>query len=143
MTKLRGIFALLVFAGLVFLNCSSENEPEPVAPPIMFQGKVSVENRSEIIIYLLDFTQTRGDRRQNINLGIRLSPDHTYFLHNILDQGGQLFPGGDKISIRFVAVAPDPNDPNRPLFDNTVNLTVNGSSIIQVKSGGQYGISPG
>jgi hypothetical protein len=77
-------------------------------------------------------------------MGNGLGPGFSLPLHNIIDpDGGLIFPGGDRVTVHFAAEQRDPNNPSQPLFQNSVQLTVNGSFILQVKSGGSYDVSPG
>lgn len=91
----------------------------------------------------MDYTHNRGVDRASAELGIILLPAHAYYLHNLLDQGGgQMFSGGDKVSVHFISQEPNPDDPSQPLYERRVEHTINGSVIIQVKSGGDYVIRP-
>jgi hypothetical protein len=96
------------------------------------------------MIRVLGYTQQRGDATVTMNLGVHLFSNQNYYLQNLIEHDmGQMFPGGDIVTVSYVADAPDPDDPTQPLFRNTVELTVNGTFFIQVKNGGLYSISPG
>lgn len=133
----------IIPTALLVMACSS-GEDVPNSPPVLASGRISVHNETISPIRLLDFTQKRGEREEHAVLDIRVYSQQTRSLINLIDGGDtDIFPGGDRIQITFVSEAPDPNDPNNPLFENTASLTVNGSNIISVKSGGEYGIGPG
>ncbi len=134
------IFLILAIFGI--LGCS-DGENVPSGPPILFDGEITVSNDADVTIRLVEFEQIRGDLEYHGDMNVRVYPGIRYSLRNEIDGGESLiFPGGDQVSVKFVADVPDPGDPNRPLFENTVNLTVNGSAVIVVKSGGEYNIGP-
>ncbi len=136
-------FAMML---IIAAGCS-RNKPVnsvPVPPRTPQTGRISVQNNSLVSIMISGYSQVRGNQRNQIQLYVHLLPGQNFYLHNIIDPGqSQLFPGGDQISMQYWADAPDPSNPSDPLFHDTVQLTVDGNLIIQVKSGGDYGISPG
>ncbi len=125
----------------------SRNKPVnsvPAPPRLPQVGRISVQNNSLVSIMISGYSQVRGGQRNQIQLYVHLLPGQIFYLHNLIEPAqGQLFPGGDQVSMQYWADAPDPSNPGEPLFHNTVQLTVDGNLIIQVKSGGDYGISPG
>ncbi len=134
------IFLILAIFGI--LGCS-DGENVPSGPSILFDGEITVSNDADVTIRLVEFEQTRGDLEYHGDMNVRVYPTIRYRLRNEIDGGESLiFPGGDQVSVKFVADVPDPGDPELPLFENTVNLTVNGSTVIIVKSGGEYNIGP-
>ena len=135
------IFLISAFFGI--LGCS-DSENIPSGPPVLLDGEITISNDADVTIRLVEFTQIRGDLEYHGDMNIRVYSNIRYSLRNKLDPGELIvFPGGDQVSVKFVADAPDPGDPERPLFENTVDLTVNGSTVIVVKSGGEYNIGPG
>lgn len=140
--KISAIGAALI--AIMFLACSGDEDTSPMGPPALFKGKISLLNNSGIPIRVLGYTQTRGTQQINVQLGIHMFPDQTLYLHDMIDgDHGLFFPGGDRIRVSYFAEAPDPDNPGQPLFSNSVELTVNGTLTIQVKSGGEFGIYPG
>lgn len=136
-------FLLIVLSlGLFYFSCT--DDPKPSGPPTYYQGRLSVQNESDVSIVIVDMTQRRGAQVVHKQLGNSLGPGFSLALLNIIDpDGGLIFPGGDKVTIHFAADQRDPNNPSQPLFQNSVQLTVNGSFVLQVKSGGSYDINPG
>jgi hypothetical protein len=135
-----GLFLILAICGI--LGCS-DGENTPSGPAVLFDGQITVSNDASVIIRLVEFTQVRGDLEYNGDMNVRVYPNIRYNLRNRLDGGESvIFPGGDRVWVRFVADVPDPGDPEQPLFENTVNLMVNGNTVVVVKAGGQYSIGP-
>ena len=144
MTAKRGfLFLWLPILGLLILfACSKDNKPS--GPPTYYQGGLAVANQSEVPITIVEMIQKRGTQEVHLRMGNSLHPGFSLPLHNIIDEGNSLiFPGGDKVTVQFVAEEPDPNNPGQPLFQNSVQLTINGNIVLQVKSGGHYEISGG
>ena len=141
--KLKQLILLVVVSGLLcVLSCA--HDPKPSGPPTYYQGRLSVQNSSDVSIVIVDMTQRRGAQVVHRQLGNALGPGFSLALLNIIDPGGGLiFPGGDKVTVHFAADERDPNNPSQPLFQNSVQLTINGSFVLQVKSGGAYDINPG
>jgi hypothetical protein len=138
------ISAVLLISLLTLLACSHKGNNNPYEPVAPQKGKVNIINNSDVSIRLLSYKQARGSQQIEVPLSVHIFPGDNIFLRNKLDEGDtQIFPGGDIITIRYMADVADPHNPGEPLFQNTVDLTVNGSLDIQVKSGGDYGISPG
>jgi hypothetical protein len=135
----------LIITLVLLLGCSHDKTDEPVGPPpTPSSGRVSLLNNSEVSVMIAGYTQLRGGESRQVNLYVHLFPGNTFYLHNLFEpEQGQLFPGGDKISLLYRADSPDPSNPSQPLFQETVELIVNGDLTIQIKSGGEYGISPG
>lgn len=76
-------------------------------------------------------------------LNIKIFPRQHYYLKNKIDGGNtDIFPGGDKVWVKFKSEAYDPEHPGNPLFENTIALIVNGNNTVTVKSGGDYSIGP-
>ncbi len=137
---LAGIFAALVL--VVILGCS-DGEYSPSGPSVLLNGEITITNDAGITIRLVEFTQVRGDLEYRSDINVRVYTGVRYNLRNRLDPGQSIiFPGGDRVSVKFVADAPHPGDPERPLFENTVGLTVDGNTLIVVKSGGEYNTGP-
>lgn len=135
------IWLILALSGV--LGCS-DNENTPSGPIILHDGEITITNDAEVNIRLREFTQIRGDLEYHGDMNVRVYSNGRYSLRNRLDPGElTVFPGGDRISVRFIADAPDPGDPERPLFENTVDLTVDGNTVIVIKSGGDYSMGPG
>lgn len=138
---IAGILLILALFGI--LGCS-DNENTPSGPTVLIAGEITITNDSEVTIRLVEFIQIRGDLEYHGDMDARVYSNIRYSLRNRLDPGeSTIFPGGDRVSVRFVADAPDPGHPELPLFENTVNLTVDGNTMIVVKSGGDYSMGPG
>lgn len=135
--------AFLMASGLILLAVSCSQDKGPYHPPYLVSGKVSIYNQSGVRIRLMEFTQKRGDEEVTVILDRRVNSGFRYFFINQLDAGGtDIFPGGDYIEVHYVADVPYPGQPNRPLFDQTFNHTVNGVTTYYVKSGGRYTVQP-
>lgn len=133
---------LLILAIFCILGCS-DGENTPSGPAVLFDGQITVSNDANVSIRLVEFTQVRGDLEYNGDMNVKVYPTIRYNLRNELDGGESvIFPGGDRVWVKFVADVPDPGDPEQPLFENTVNLTVNGNTVVVVKAGGEYSIGP-
>ena len=144
MVKSPRIAALWMMLAFIPILACSKNDPAPSSPPIFYQGRVSLENSSGVTIRLVGFAQMRGQTRVERELDVHLFTGQMYYFLNLIDPNqGHIFAGGDQITVRYVADEFDPDDPSQPLFQNSVQLTVNGSLVILVKGGGEYGISPG
>ncbi len=131
-------FGLMI---LISLSCSSEKKVN--GPLIQYQGKISITNESYIRVYLVDYKQTRGEIQHSEHLNYLLFPGARFNLPNRLDpENGDIFPAGDNIDVRYVSAETMPGDPSTPLFDYTVSLSVNGNSVVHIKGGGDFGISP-
>ena len=140
LTGTARVFLILAICGI--LGCS-DGENVSSGPPVLFDGQIAVSNDADVTIRLVEFEQTRGDLEYHGDMNVRVYPHIRYSLRNELDGGESLiFPGGDQVSVKFVADVPDPGDPELPLFENTVNLTVNGNTVVVVKAGGEYSIGP-
>jgi hypothetical protein len=140
MVKRVTVFVLLL--GLIVgISCSENNKPYD--PVYLREGKISVFNQSGVRIRLMEFTQKRGEDQVSTVLNRSVSSGFRYFFINLLDGGeSEMFPGGDKITIRYIADVPNPDDPTRPLFDQTIGHTINGITVYYVKSGGRYSVQP-
>jgi hypothetical protein len=124
------------------LGCSS-GENNPTVAPVYFDGEITITNDTDVNIRLVDYTQVRDGEEYNSDMNVRVYIDQRYILWNYLDGGdSHVFPGGDRVWVSYIADVPDPGDPDSPLFENTASLTVNGSTVIVVKSGGEYSIGP-
>jgi PKD repeat protein len=133
---------LLVLPVFCILSCS-DGENTPSGPAVLFDGQITVSNDANVAIRLVEFTQVRGDLEYNGGMNVKVYPTIRYNLKNELDGGESvIFPGGDQVWVRFVADVADPGDPEQPLFENTVDLTVNGNTVVVVKAGGEYSIGP-
>ncbi len=143
---MRSAFSIILLFGLILISgCSSNKTDDPVSPPpTPRNGRVSLINNSEVSIRLIGYTHVSGSESRQVQLYVHLLPGHIFYLHNLIDPDqGQLFPGGDRVTVLYMADEPDPSNPSNPLFRETVELIIDGNLIIQVKSGGEYGISPG
>jgi hypothetical protein len=137
--RLTILFALL---GIIIASGCSENN-EPFNPSYKRDGKISVFNQSGVRIRLLDITQIRGEEEASAMLNRTLNSGFRYYFKNILDGGdSEIFKGGDMVIIHFRADVPNPDDPSRPLFENTISHTINGVTEYYVKTGGRYSIQP-
>lgn len=137
---MAGMFPILAL--FCILGCS-DNENTPSGPIILHDGEITITNDAEVSIRLVEFTQIRVDLNYHGDINVRVYSNGRYNLRNRLDPGETtVFPGGDRVSVRFIADVPDPGDPELPLFENTVNLTVNGNTMIVIKSGGAYSVGP-
>jgi hypothetical protein len=135
------ILGLAVIATLT--ACSGEDSTNTIGPAPKIQGRVSVTNSSIYWIEIIDYVHSRGRDSVRVEMGSELYPGYTTYLRNAIDPArGQIFEGGDNVRVRFRALEPDPGNPGQPLFQNTVDLIVNGSQTIQIKDGGEYSISP-
>lgn len=144
--QLRIVLPVLLMSALFFISCSHNTPSKPYEPVAPLHGRIYLLNNSEVPIRILGYTQIRGTQSVDTPLWIHIFPGETFFLHNRIDPDNvdtQIFPGGDRLNIRYAAEVPDPDNPGQPLFRNTVELTVNGTIEIQVKSGGEFGIYPG
>lgn len=132
---------LSLFGLLLSLGCSENNNPYD--PVYLREGKISIFNQSGVRIRLMEFTQKRGAEEVSAVLDRSLGIGFRYFFINLLDGGeSDMFPGGDMITVRYIADVPNPDDPTRPLFDQTIGHTINGITVYYVKSGGRYSIHP-
>ncbi len=135
------VLLILALAGI--LGCSDSGNG-PSGTPVLLDGEITITNNAEVTIRLVEFTQKRGDLEYNGDMNVRVYSSVSYSLKNRLDPGeSAVFPGGDRVWVKFVSNAPDPGNPELPLFENTVALTVNGNALIIVKSGGDYNVGPG
>jgi hypothetical protein len=143
MIVLRNLRLGLVLVGFLFIACSHEDSG-PSSPPIPTQGKILIVNQADVPIRLTDFVQVRGGHQYNGQLNYMLFAGYTYYFHNKIDPGNSdTFPGGDLLTVHYVAAVYDPGRPDQPLFEDTVHLAVDGTTIIHVKTGGSYSIDPG
>jgi hypothetical protein len=132
----------MVLAGLVLCLSCSDND-KPFHPGVLREGKVSIYNQSGVRIRLLDFTQSRDGEEVSVVINRSLNSGFRYFLLNMLDGGDtDIFPGGDYITVRYRSEVANPDDPMTPLFDQTIDHTVNGITVYYVKTGGRYTVSP-
>ncbi len=139
-TRIAILFSIVLLCCV--MACSDENQA-PSGPIQRLSGKVVVSNGSNYIIQLVQYTHRRGGRQATVQLERNLNPGFSFYLRNALDNNrGEIFEGGDIVQVRFRALESDPEEPGQPLFQNTVELTVNGSQMIHVKDGGDYSISP-
>ncbi len=137
---LAGIILILALSGV--FGCS-DGDYAPSGSPVLLDGEIIITNDAEVTIRLVEFTQIRGDLEYHGDMNVRVYSGVRYNLKNRLDPGNSIiFPGGDQIWVKFVANVPDPGNPELPLFENTVDLTVNGNAVIIVKSGGAYDVGP-
>ncbi len=133
---------ITALSALSILACSGDDYSS--GPATFAEGTISVFNESVVAIKLTDFVQTRGDLEHRSLLNITVYPNQSRYLRNMLDDGeSTIFPGGDGVSVKYRANVSDPNNPGRPLFENTASLVINGDNTILVKSGGDFGIGPG
>ncbi len=140
MVKRVTIFLVLMGLAICF-GCSENNNPYD--PVYLREGKISLFNQSGVRIRLMEFTQKRGDEEVSAVLDRSLGIGFRYFFNNLLDEGeSDMFPGGDMITVRYIADVPNPDDPTRPLFDQTIGHTINGITVYYVKTGGRYTVQP-
>jgi len=139
-SKLSILLALFFMVGMV---ACSEEKNMPSGPIQRIKGKIAVLNESDVSIVLVRYIHIRGDSQAMDDLGTILYPGYTTYLINILDgDNSQLFLGGDVVRVEFESRERNPDNHRQPLFDGTADLVVNGSQVIHVKDGGEYGISP-
>jgi len=140
MFKRVGIF--LILAGMVLcLGCTGNDNP--YHPGYLREGKVSIYNQSGVRIRILEFTQTRGEEQISVVLNRSINSGFRYYFLNLLDgDDSDIFPGGDYITVRYRSEVANPDDPMTPLFDQTIDHTVNGITVYYVKSGGRFSIHP-
>jgi hypothetical protein len=141
-----GKIALAALFGLIALTSCSHKKSNPIAPapPIPQEGRIAVVNNSNVSIRIAGYTHVRGSVNQSVELWVHIFPSQDFILHNLIDPGqSQLFPGGDVITVLYYADERDPSNPSQPLFQETVQLTVDGNRLIQVKGDGKYSIFPG
>lgn len=137
------IRVILILPAVLILACSN-GENNPTIAPVYFDGEITITNDSDASIRLIDFTQRRGSEEYYAEMNVRVHTNQRYLLWNLLDGGdSHVFPGGDRVWVTFVSTVQDPNDPDNPLFENTASLTVNGNTVIVVKSGGEYSFGEG
>jgi hypothetical protein len=138
----KRITIFLILAGLILCLACTGNE-KPFHPGILREGRVSIFNQSGVRIRLLDYTQSRGDEEISTVLNRSINSGFRYYFINLLDgDDSDIFPGGDRITVRYRSIVSDPNDPLTPLFDHTIGHTVNGITVYYVKTGGRYTVSP-
>jgi hypothetical protein len=141
---MKGLITIIL--GLAIIAGCSDHKPNTPSgpPPAPRKGTVSLVNNSGVSIRLVGYTQTRGIRREQVQLNSHLFASQTFYLHNLIDPDqDRIFPGGDRVAVQYYSEIPDPSNPSQPLFRETVELTIDGNAIIQVKSGGEFDISPG
>ena len=137
----RLVILLSLFGILLGIGCSDNNNPYD--PVFLREGKISLFNQSGVRIRLMEFTQKRGDEEVSAVLDRSLGTGFRYFFINLIDGGeSEMFPGGDMITVHYIADVPNPDDPTRPLFENTIGHTINGITVYYVKTGGRYSIHP-
>jgi|WetSurMetagenome_2_1015567.scaffolds.fasta_scaffold1036182_1 hypothetical protein len=142
--KVRVLLAALF--SLVFLAGCSHRKPVSYVsePPIPQTGRVAISNNSTVSVRIAGYVQTRGSEIRTVELWVHIFPGQNFTLHNLLDtDAGQLFNGGDKVTVYYISDATVPGNPWTPLFSETVEVTVDGNLMIYVNSDGLYTISPG
>jgi len=133
---------LLLFSSMFIFGCS-EGDKIPTNP-IYTSGNCVIFNEANVPIRLLEYSQIRGELSYNSVLNRRVNPGFSYSLINEFDGGNSdRFPARDMIIVHFIADTPDPNAPERPLFENTIDRAVNGNTTILVKTGGDFSVAPG
>jgi hypothetical protein len=145
MKSVTGITLAALMGLIVLVSCSHKSgNPISPAPPIPQEGRIALVNNSNVSIRIAGYSHIRGSQIQSVQLWVHIFPSQDFILHNLIDPGqNQLFQGGDIVSVYYSADAPDPSNPSQPLFQETVQLTVDGNRLIQVKGDGKYAISPG
>ena len=133
-------FSLIIILG-VLSSCSKEG---PVEPENFISGYIVFKNSTQYYsITITHITQRRGSETESSNAELLVPIGYSRRLNNLID-GGQIFPGGDDVMLTFESVARHPQEPENPLFERTLTLTVNGTQNIQVKGQqGEYEIQGG
>ncbi|HBC46356.1 MAG TPA: hypothetical protein DCZ43_04860 [candidate division Zixibacteria bacterium] len=142
--KVRVILAALL--SLVLLVGCSHKKPTSYMPepPIPQTGRVGINNNSEVSVRIAGYVQTRGSEIRQVELWVHIFPGQNFILHNLIDtDAGQLFNGGDKVTVYYVSDATVPGNPWTPLFSETVEVTIDGNLMIYVNSDGLYTVMPG
>ena len=130
----RFVLILTVLIALAFISCSKDSAYEPPGPQ---SGTITFYNSlpyTSIVITRVD--HLRGATKEFATPEYIIRGGSHKAIANLID-GGYEFPGGDDVSIDFESVARHPAQHERPLFERTVVLTVNGTQNINVK--GQQG----
>jgi hypothetical protein len=134
----RPTILVLLISTFILLACAHNNKPS--GPVIYYDGKLSISNKGEVPITIVEMTQKRGTKEVRLEMGNSLHPGFSYALHNIIDRdGGLVFPGGDKVTVKFASQEYNSID---PYFQDTVQLTVNGNIMVQIKYDGRYTVNP-
>ena len=139
MKKLTILF--LIFALSLLSGCSKK---APDEPENFISGYIIFKNSTQYYsIYITHLVQRRSGETESTSANILVPVGYSRRLNNLID-GGQIFPGGDDVTITFESLARHPQEPENPLFRRTVTLTVNGTQNIQVKGQqGEYDIQGG
>jgi len=129
--------ALTIFCVLASLLACGQKSTEPET---LSSGKITFINSSYYTIILTTMIQSRPGDNATDELNRQMPPYFRVEINNLLD-GGVIFPGGDNISINFESLARQPDNPDRPLFERVVVLTVNGPQNVRIKGqNGEYEI---
>lgn len=136
--RYRVLFILPIMASLIMIACQKDN---PAEHKNFYDGYITFINTTSQAIILVDMTQTRGGETFSRALNLTVIPyGGRTNIENLMD-GGDIFPGGDYVAIRFRSTDYLPHEPDTPRFERTVILTVNGPQNIRVKGyEGQYDI---
>lgn len=130
-------YVLPIFCVLTSLLACGQKS---TGPEVLHSGKITFYNSSYYTIILTTMIQSRPGDNATDELNRQMPPYFRLDINNLLD-GGVVFPGGDNVSINFESLARRPDNPDRPLFERVVILTVNGPQNIRIKGqNGEYEI---
>lgn len=129
---------------LIFIPLSSCSKKGPAEPENYISGYIVFKNSTQYYsISITHIIQRRGDVTESNSTNLLVPIGYSRRLDNLID-GGQIFPGGDDVTITFESLARHPQEPENPYFERTLTLTVNGTQNIQVKGQqGEYDIQGG
>lgn len=128
---------LTIFCILAFLLACGQKSTES---EVLHSGKITFYNSSYYTIILTTMIQSRSGDGATGDINRQMPPYFRLDIHNLID-GGYIFPGGDNVSINFESLARQPDNPDRPLFERVVVLTVNGPQNVRIKGqNGEYEI---
>jgi hypothetical protein len=139
---MKKLTILVLIIGLSLISSCSKKAPDE--PENFISGYIVFKNSTQYYsITITQIVQRRSSESVTDATNLLVPIGYSRRLNNLID-GGQIFPGGDDVTITFESLARHPQEPENPLFERTLTLTVNGTQNIRVKGQqGEYDIQGG
>ena len=125
---------------VIFIAVLTGCSKEPTEPKHFYNdGNVAFINSGYYTIVVEQLSQSRDGESESLTLNRTVARNGRIDLPNLID-GGEVFEGGDRVSLEYKSQAYDPS--GNPYFIRSLSFLVNGSTVVRIKGqNGDYDIN--